>query len=143
MARAADAPGLGLAGWFFAFRRVCNEVFSPDCWKLSIPALLYVIQNSLQFVAISNLPVATFQVTYQMKILTTAAFSVALLRKKLSSSKWISLFFLAIGVGIVQLQTIATRQVPANTPVGSAHDSAPLHIHIMSPLKGFGAVTAA
>ena len=143
IAHVSDASGLGLAGWFFAFRRVCREVFSPDCWKLSIPALLYVVQNSLQFVAISNLPVATFQVTYQMKILTTAAFSVALLRKKLSSSKWISLFFLAIGVGIVQLQTIATREVPANTPVGSAHDSAPLHIHIMSPLKGFGAVTAA
>ncbi|EJF66203.1 hypothetical protein DICSQDRAFT_48607 [Dichomitus squalens LYAD-421 SS1] len=140
---ASDASGLGPAGWFFAFRRVCHEIFSPDCWKLSIPALLYVVQNTLQFVAISNLPVATFQVTYQMKILTTAAFSVALLRKRLSSSKWISLFLLAIGVGIVQLQTLATRAVPANTPVGSAHDSAPLHIHIMSPLKGFGAVTAA
>ncbi|KAI0723845.1 nucleotide-sugar transporter-domain-containing protein [Cerioporus squamosus] len=143
VAYASDAPGLGVAGWFFALRRVCQEVFSVDCWKLSIPALLYVIQNSLQFVAISNLPVATFQVTYQMKILTTAAFSVALLRKRLTSSKWISLFFLAIGVGIVQLQTASTRHVPANTPVGSAHDSAPLHIHIMSPLKGFGAVTAA
>ncbi|KAI0780524.1 nucleotide-sugar transporter-domain-containing protein [Trametes elegans] len=143
VAYASDASGFGFAGWFFALRRVCREVFSPDCWKLSIPALLYVVQNSLQFVAISNLPVATFQVTYQMKILTTAAFSVALLRKKLSSSKWISLFFLAIGVAIVQLQTVSTRQVPANTPVGSAHDSAPLHIHIMSPLKGFGAVTAA
>ncbi|KAI0362552.1 hypothetical protein OH77DRAFT_1442279 [Trametes cingulata] len=143
VAYASDASGLGFAGWFFALRRVCQEVFSPDCWKLSIPALLYVVQNSLQFVAISNLPVATFQVTYQMKILTTAAFSVALLRKRLSSSKWISLFFLAIGVAIVQLQTVGTRQVPANTPVGSAHDSAPLHIHIMSPLKGFGAVTAA
>ncbi|KAI8989822.1 nucleotide-sugar transporter-domain-containing protein [Trametes punicea] len=143
VAYASDAPGLGFAGWFFALRRVCQEVFSQDCWKLSIPALLYVVQNSLQFVAISNLPVATFQVTYQMKILTTAAFSVALLRKKLTSSKWISLFFLAIGVAIVQLQTVSTRQIPANTPVGSAHESAPLHIHIMSPLKGFGAVTAA
>ncbi|KAI1786178.1 mannosyl oligosaccharide glucosidase-domain-containing protein [Ganoderma leucocontextum] len=58
---ASDASGLGPAGWFFAFRRVCHEIFSPDCWKLSIPALLYVVQNSLQFVAISNLPVATFQ----------------------------------------------------------------------------------
>ncbi|KAM5538136.1 hypothetical protein V8D89_008333 [Ganoderma adspersum] len=140
---ASDTSGLGPAGWFFALRRVCHEIFSPDCWKLSIPALLYVVQNSLQFVAISNLPVATFQVTYQMKILTTAAFSVALLRKRLSSSKWISLFLLAIGVGIVQLQTLATRQVPPNTHIGSAHESAPLHIHIMSPLKGFGAVTAA
>ncbi|KAF8828947.1 hypothetical protein HHX47_DHR3001089 [Lentinula edodes] len=29
------------------------------------------------------------------------------------------------------------------SPDWSAHDSAPLHIHVMSPLKGFGAVTAA
>lgn len=145
VAHASDASALGLSGWFFALRRVCAEILSPDCWKLSIPAMLYVVQNSLQFVAISNLPVATFQVTYQMKILTTAAFSVALLRKKLTSTKWISLFFLAIGVGIVQLQTAGTGRshVKPNMPVGSAHDSAPLHIHIMSPLKGFGAVTAA
>jgi solute carrier family 35 (UDP-sugar transporter), member A1/2/3 len=131
-------------GVWVAFRRVCREVFSADCWKLSIPAILYVVQNSLQFVAISNLPVATFQVTYQMKILTTAAFSVAMLRKKLSSTKWLALTFLAIGVGIVQIQS-TTGHTPErqNITVGSAHDSAPLHIHIMSPLKGFGAVTAA
>ncbi|PCH37925.1 nucleotide-sugar transporter [Wolfiporia cocos MD-104 SS10] len=145
VADASDASGRGVWGWWASLRRVCREIFSPDCWKLSIPALLYVVQNSLQFVAISNLPVATFQVTYQMKILTTAAFSVMLLRRKLSSTKWLSLFFLAIGVGIVQIQSSSTSHVPArqNMPVGSAHESAPLHIHIMSPLKGFGAVTAA
>ncbi|TFY77919.1 hypothetical protein EWM64_g6089, partial [Hericium alpestre] len=53
-------------------RRLGKEVFRPDCWKLSIPAILYVIQNNLQFVAASNLDAATFQVSYQMKILTTA-----------------------------------------------------------------------
>lgn len=133
-----------------ALRQVLREIFSPDCWKLSIPALLYVVQNSLQFVAISNLPVATFQVTYQMKILTTAAFSVALLRKRLSSTKWVSLIFLALGVAIVQIQTTSSTTTTTTThhhhresAVGSAHDSAPLYTHIMSPLKGFGAVTAA
>ncbi|KAJ7811390.1 nucleotide-sugar transporter-domain-containing protein [Mycena olivaceomarginata] len=130
--------------WTPPFWWLCGEILSPDCWKLSIPAILYVVQNSLQFVAVSNLPVASFQVTYQMKILTTAAFSVALLRRKLSPIKWLSLFFLAIGVGIVQIQTSSIGQIPTkNVAVGSAHDSAPLHIHIMSPLKGFGAVTAA
>lgn len=128
--------------WTTALGQVCGEIFSPDCWKLSIPAILYVIQNSLQFVAISNLPVATFQVTYQMKILTTAAFSVALLRKRLGTTKWLSLFFLAIGVAIVQIQSQTTGHAPP-PKVGSAHDQAPLHIHVMSPLKGFGAVTAA
>jgi UDP-sugar transporter A1/2/3 len=130
-----------------SIRHVCQEIFSPDSWKLSIPAILYVIQNSLQFVAISNLPVATFQVTYQMKILTTAAFSVILLRKSLSPTKWMALCFLAFGVGIVQIQTTASSSphTSINVPVGSAHDAAPahIHIHIMSPLKGFGAVTAA
>lgn len=130
--------------WTPAFQQVCAEIFSADCWKLSIPAILYVIQNSLQFVAIANLPVASFQVSYQMKILTTAAFSVAMLRKKLTSAKWISLFFLAVGVAIVQIQT-STIASPRQeqVPVGSAYDSAPLHIHVMSPMKGFGAVTAA
>lgn len=131
-----------LAPWSAPFRQVCSEIFSTDCWKLSIPALLYVVQNSLQFVAIGNLPVASFQVAYQMKILTTAAFSVLLLRKRLTPTKWLSLFFLAIGVGIVQVQT-STDAGPREIRVGSAHDAAPLHIHIMSPLRGFGAVTAA
>ncbi|KAG5641598.1 hypothetical protein DXG03_004662 [Asterophora parasitica] len=125
------------------FWSLCADIFSPDCWKLSIPALLYVVQNSLQFVAISNLPVASFQVTYQMKILTTAAFSVALLRKRLSSTKWLSLLFLALGVGIVQIQTSdggAGHAGPKHTTVGSAHD---FHVHVMNPMKGFGAVTLA
>lgn len=127
------------------FHQLLREIFSPDCWKLSIPALLYVVQNSLQFVAISNLPVATFQVTYQMKILTTAAFSVLLLRRRISSTKWVSLFFLAMGVAIVQIQTSTGPHSPPKVSalVGSAHESAPHYMHIMSPLKGFGAVTAA
>lgn len=133
------------------FRRLGREVFSPDCWKLSIPAILYVIQNNLQFVAASNLDVATFQVTYQMKILTTAAFSVILLRKKLSKAKWAALFFLALGVGIVQIQSTAppkdavpvpvtnvdpTVEAVAETVIGQAK-------HVMNPLKGFAAVSAA
>ncbi|KAJ7171993.1 nucleotide-sugar transporter-domain-containing protein [Mycena filopes] len=124
--------------WTPPFLALCGEILSADCWKLSIPAILYVIQNSLQFVAVSNLPVASFQVTYQLKILTTAAFSVALLRRRLTPSKWFSLLFLALGVGIVQIQS--SSPTPREHAVGSAHDSAP---HMMSPLKGFAAVTLA
>ncbi|KAI0311807.1 nucleotide-sugar transporter-domain-containing protein [Amylostereum chailletii] len=122
-------------------RQLLSDIFSRDCWKLSIPAFLYVVQNSLQFVAIANLPVASFQVTYQMKILTTAAFSVAMLRKRISSLKWGALFMLAVGVGIVQIQTTTSHKDDADTvpTVGSAHE----YRHAMSPLKGFGAVTAA
>lgn len=95
-----------------------------------------VIQNNLQFVAASNLEAATFQVSYQMKILTTAAFSVILLRKKLSTSQWLALFFLAIGVGIVQIQAGGGNPAKAVLDIHS-------DVHSMNALKGFMAVVAA
>ncbi|GAW01148.1 udp-galactose transporter [Lentinula edodes] len=114
------------------FRKLSRDIFSTDCWKLSIPAVLYVIQNNLQYVAASNLPAATFQVSYQMKILTTAAFSVVMLRKKLTSLQWVSLLALAIGVGIVQIQSGV-----------AAHHGSSLELSTMNASKGFLAVVAA
>ncbi|TFL07469.1 nucleotide-sugar transporter-domain-containing protein [Pterulicium gracile] len=115
-------------------RMLGKEVFAPDCWKLSIPAILYVIQNNLQYVAASNLDAATFQVSYQMKILTTAGFSVLLLRKKLSTTQWMALLCLAIGVGVVQIQSL---------PVGGGtHSKGPV-LNEMNSTKGFLAVFAA
>lgn len=120
-----------------------QAVFSPDCYKLSIPAILYVIQNNLQYTAASNLDVATFQVTYQMKILTTAAFSVVMLGKRLSRVKWLALFLLAVGVGIVQIQS-TTAPAHAGPATSTAGDKVIDTVaHAMSPLKGFLAVTAA
>ncbi|KAI0273303.1 nucleotide-sugar transporter-domain-containing protein [Gloeopeniophorella convolvens] len=116
-------------------RIVGKEVFKSDCWKLSIPAILYVIQNNLQFVAAANLDAATFQVSYQMKILTTAAFSVVLLRRKLTPLKWLALFFLAVGVGIVQIQCGAAKDTSDHSSSGD--------VHTMVPFKGFLAVAAA
>ncbi|KAG6874215.1 hypothetical protein C0995_003761 [Termitomyces sp. Mi166 len=149
---ASQAAGLPWATRIRRLRKLVNSIFSLDCWKLSIPAILYgasilvqqdtliyrssVIQNNLQYVAASNLDAATFQVTYQMKILTTAGFSVLLLRRKLSSTQWLALLFLAIGVGIVQIQAGEARNVPA----ASAES---VDVHTMNALKGFLAVAAA
>ena len=71
-------------------------------WKLAIPATLYAIQNNLQYVAASNLSAASFQVTYQLKILTTALCSVWLLKRQLSMKKWLALLILTAGVACVQ-----------------------------------------
>ncbi|KAG6814477.1 hypothetical protein H0H92_000002 [Tricholoma furcatifolium] len=134
---ASQAAGLSWDIRIRRLRKLSNGIFSPDCWKLSIPAILYVIQNNLQYVAASNLDAATFQVTYQMKILTTAAFSVLLLRRKLSSSQWLALLFLAIGVGIVQIQAGEAHHAPA------ASTSTTVDVHTMDRLQGFVAVAAA
>ncbi|ORY32920.1 nucleotide-sugar transporter-domain-containing protein [Naematelia encephala] len=117
-------PSPSFTSWFQAsrLRNLSNQVLSPDCYKLAVPAILYVIQNNLQYVAATNLDVATFQVTYQMKILTTAFFSVLLLRKRLTKAKWASLVMLAIGVGIVQLQS-------TTAPAAQAHSASPPHNH--------------
>lgn len=59
----------------------------------------------MQFIASSNLDPAVFQVTYQLKILTTALFSVLLLQRSLSNVKWLSLILLTAGIACVQISS--------------------------------------
>jgi len=80
-----------------------RSVFAPDTWKLILPAALYTLQNSLVYVAISNLDAVTFQVTYQLKILTTVLFSILLLGTSISSRQWLALVLLTFGVALVQV----------------------------------------
>jgi UDP-galactose transporter len=80
-----------------------HSIFAPDSWKLVVPAALYTLQNSLVYAAISNLDAVTFQVTYQLKILTTVLFSILLLGRPVSLRQWLSLVLLAAGVALVQI----------------------------------------
>lgn len=75
-----------------------------DTLKLAVPSGLYAIQNNLIFVALSNLNAATYQVSYQLKILTTALCSVFMLGKKIQKHQWLSLCMLAIGVAFVTVR---------------------------------------
>ena len=70
--------------------------------KLLVPAGLYTIQNNLLYVAIGNLPAAVYQVVYNLKILTTAIFSVFMLKRHLARQQWISLIVLVVGVSLIQ-----------------------------------------
>ncbi|KAL3910831.1 MAG: hypothetical protein SGILL_007535, partial [Bacillariaceae sp.] len=71
--------------------------------KLSVPSFLYTVQNNLLYLALTNLDAATYQVCYQLKILTTAVFSMVLLQRKFSPKKWAALLLLTVGVSIVQV----------------------------------------
>mmetsp|Transcript_28633 Transcript_28633/g.52322 ORF Transcript_28633/g.52322 Transcript_28633/m.52322 type:complete len:403 (-) Transcript_28633:198-1406(-) len=74
-----------------------------DCLKIAIPSLLYLIQNTLLYLALSNLSAPLFQVTYQSKLLTTALVSVLMLNRKYSLQQWVCLTLLGVGVAIVVL----------------------------------------
>mmetsp|Transcript_28790 Transcript_28790/g.41151 ORF Transcript_28790/g.41151 Transcript_28790/m.41151 type:complete len:416 (-) Transcript_28790:78-1325(-) len=87
------------------FREYLRDQLQFD-FRMGGLALLYTIQKNLLYVAISNLDAAVFQVTYQAKILTTALFSVLLLKRKLSKQKIGGLLLLTMGVALVQLDKV-------------------------------------
>jgi UDP-sugar transporter A1/2/3 len=58
--------------------RVCWLV--AHSWKMMVPAVIYLVMNILGFVALGHLDAATFSIVAQMKVLTTALFSVLILR---------------------------------------------------------------
>jgi len=86
--------------------------------KVSVPGLLYTLQNNLLFVALSNLSGAVYQVTYQLKILTTALLSVMILGKTLGPTKWTALLTLTLGVTFIQMPRSAAdaEDTPAPAP---------------------------
>ncbi|XP_026879365.2 UDP-galactose translocator isoform X1 [Electrophorus electricus] len=112
-----------------------------DTLKLSVPSLIYTLQNNLQYVAISNLPAATFQVTYQLKILTTALFSVLMLRKSLSRVQWLSLLLLFTGVAIVQVEQDGSKQKEAAvSPATQSYVKGLLAVVVSCLSSGFAGV---
>ena len=91
---------------FSKFLETCKEEFivnKGDWLKLTIPSLLYTLQNSLQYFSMSQLSAPVFQVLYQMKIVTTAIFSVVILSRRITGLQWLSIVALSGGVALVQL----------------------------------------
>ena len=91
-----------------------------DLVKIVVPAALYVLQNNLQYVAMSNLPAEVYQVLIQGKIITTAIFSVLVLNRRYSLTQWSSVFALSLGVALVQfsLKTAAVTASHVNFAIG-------------------------
>ncbi|CEF63155.1 UDP-galactose translocator [Strongyloides ratti] len=88
------------------YKKTVGIIFGDwrDTLKLGIPSILYILQNNLYYISLSNLEPTTFCVCYQMKIFTTAIMLRMLLNKKLSTIQWVALLFLLFGVVEVQMQ---------------------------------------
>ena len=114
LAALAQEPRPAVAHRSLAFRVVdryygaARDAYAePGSYVLLVPAALYAVQNNLQYVAASNLEPAVFQVLYQMKVLTTAFFSVVLLKKRLKATQWGAIALLAGGLASVGSATTA------------------------------------
>ena len=108
LAAKAQEPRPAMAGRSLLVRVVDRYVGAardayaePGSYVLLVPAALYAVQNNLQYVAASNLEPAVFQVLYQMKVLTTAFFSVVLLKRELKPAQWSAIALLAAGLATV------------------------------------------
>ncbi|PSN43595.1 UDP-N-acetylglucosamine transporter [Blattella germanica] len=84
-----------------------------DTLKVCVPSLVYIVQNNLLYVSASHLDAATYQVTYQLKILTTAMFTVVILRRSLIPLQWGALVILLAGVVMVQLAHTDSPTLPS------------------------------
>lgn len=93
----------------FSFRAFLVELYEEllmrpfELLKVAVPAILFTIQTNLLYYAISRIDVVTFQGISQLKLLTTAFFSVVMLKKSLSGWQWVACGLLALGVTLTQL----------------------------------------
>ncbi|KAK4151583.1 hypothetical protein C8A00DRAFT_45248 [Chaetomidium leptoderma] len=117
------------------FEQIYNQVFSGDSWKLAIPAVLYTLENTLQYVALSNLDAVHFQVLYQLKIITTAVFMVVLLGRTLGARRWLSLIVLTLGVSVVSLPSSNATDLTLDIHDFSDHFF-PRSVHEMGQFAG-------
>lgn len=91
-----------------------------DTLLVGVPALLYLVQNNLLYVATSHLDAATCQVAYQLKLLTTAFFTVTLLKRHISRRRWLALGLLFVGVVFVQLPSGGSTVASQSPILGTA-----------------------
>ncbi|KAL1898220.1 UDP-galactose transporter Gms1 [Sporothrix stenoceras] len=142
-----------------------QSLFASGSWMLILPAGLYALQTHLVYVAVSNMETVPFQVTYQLKILTTVLFSIVMLQRIITPRQWLALVLLTLGVAIVQVAETsggpgaktATSASPSslslanligwfsggNTNSTQITTAAPKLAHRMNTSKGFFAAIAA
>lgn len=126
-------PSMPATSLFFS---LTSAVFSGDSWKLAIPASLYTLSNSLQYVALSNMQSATFQTTYQLKLVVTAFFGMVFLRRSVALRKWGILLALVLGVGLVQMPDGSSDEISLQDE--AAHLKFPRSLEEWNAVKGYG-----
>ena len=95
-------------------------------WKMMVPAIIYLVMNILGFVALGHLDASTFSVVAQMKVFTTAIFSVLILGRTLHVRKWRALVVLTLGVILISNEALPKTSSSSGSPAAALRDQARL-----------------
>lgn len=90
---------------------------------MAVPATLYSIQMTLEYVALGSIDAAVFSVLVQTKLLATAGCAVFILGKRIKKVQLISLILLTIGVMLCNMKNFgsaesADKEATANSQKG-------------------------
>jgi len=83
-------------------------------WKMMVPAVIYLVMNILGFVALGHLDASTFSIIAQMKVFTTAIFSVLILGRNVHMRKWRALTTLTLGVILISNEALPRKESGAS-----------------------------
>ena len=84
---------------------------------MSVPALAYLVQNTMGYLAMEYIPASTHMMLLQLKLLTTAVFAVLILRKKVFPHQWRALLLLFVGIVLVQWPTTTSPAIVSVDPL--------------------------
>ena len=121
----------------------CNTIMATSL-PMAIPAVVYLVQNTLNYVALKSIPSATHAILVQLKLLTTAIFAVLILRKQIFFYQWRALFLLFIGIVLVQWPTSSAPPPPAGGLAdGAIAASGAWPVSVSDLIARYGGVMAA
>ena len=83
-----------------------------------VPATLYSIQMTLEYMALGNIDAAVFSVLVQTKLLATAGCSVFIMGKRIRKVQLISLVLLMIGVMLCNMKDFGNTESSENSRKG-------------------------
>lgn len=92
------------------------DITTAKTVMFAVPAFCYFISNNCMFFIIRDLGPSTFQVTNNLKILSTGVLMRVFLGRTLSWLKWKALIILVIGSMVTQLNTVSLDE-PRSTSV--------------------------
>ena len=108
--------------------------------RVMVPAGIYNCQQMLEFVALSRLEAPVFSIIVQTKLLTTALFSVILLRKRLARPQVIALVLLMVGVVLAQMKDGKENSILSAASGGEGAALGVVATLGIATLSGFAAV---